>query len=265
MVGGNPSHDAYSLLEHPRCFCNIRVYSRFCVFFIRGAICVGVILASNDPKLVDAIESETSSAASSPWIIAMENLVIIGLSHLATALMLTAVFSAGNTYCHAAMHALYGLAVGGRAPRLFLKTNARGVPIYCFIVAMAFGCLSFMQMSGNSKTGLNWLIRLTTTNVLINYVVISITYLCFYRACQAQGLDRSQLPYYARFQPYCGYVSTGWMTLMLFCYGYRTFAPWSAESFFLDYTMMVLAPILFISWKIVHKTRWLRPSEVDLQ
>lgn len=28
--------------------------------------------------------------------------------------------------------------------------------------------------------------------------------------------------------------------------------------------MLILAPILFIFWKVYHRTRWLSPGEVDL-
>ncbi|KAL4885651.1 amino acid permease/ SLC12A domain-containing protein [Aspergillus karnatakaensis] len=253
--------------KHPRIYLKQAfkvLYVRCFAFYVGGAICVGVILAYNDPTLTAAQESGSSSAAASPYIIAMNNLAITGLPHITTALMLTSVLAAGNTYWYSAIRSLYGLAVGGRAPRIFLKTNSRGIPIYCFMVAAAFGCLSFMQVSGDSMTVLNWLISLTTANVLINYVVISVTYICFHRACQAQGFDRRKLPYYGRFQPYCGYIAAGWMLLMLLCFGYRSLRPFSVDDFFLTYTMVILAPIVFGFWKVFKKTRWLRPSEVDL-
>ncbi|KAK2927378.1 hypothetical protein FoTM2_012552 [Fusarium oxysporum f. sp. vasinfectum] len=48
------------------------------------------------------------------------------------------------------------------------------------------------------------------------------------------------------------------------CYGYKSFKPWDVESFFKNYTMQIVAPCLFIFWKLYKKTRWLRPHEVDL-
>ncbi|CAG8923322.1 unnamed protein product [Penicillium salamii] len=253
--------------KHPRVYVKQAfkvVYWRSIIFFVGGAVCVGILLAYNDPILVDAVENGKSSASASPYIIAMENLGITGLPHLICALMLTTVFSAGNTYWYATTRGLYSLAAGGRAPQIFAKTNSRGIPIYCNVVALAFSCLSFLQLSGDAMTVLNWFISLTTANILINYVVISVTYICFFRACQAQNFDRTKLPYYAYFQPYCGYISLTWMLLMLFCFGYRSLVSWSVEDFFLSYTMLILAPILFIFWKVYHRTRWLSPGEVDL-
>jgi amino acid transporter len=254
--------------KHPRVYVKQAfkvVYWRSIVFFVGGAICIGILLAYDDSTLIQSVKNGGSSAYASPYIIAMKNMGITGLPHLACALMLTTVFSAGNTYWYATTRGLYSLAAGGRAPHIFTRTNDRGIPIYCNIVALAFGCLSFLQLSGGAMTVLNWLISLTTANILINYIIIGVTYICFYRACYAQGFDRTKLPYYAYFQPYCGYISIAWMVLMLFCFGYRSFTPWSTKSFFLSYTMFILAPIYFFSWKIFHGTKWLTPEEVDLR
>lgn len=253
--------------KHPRIYIKKAfqtVYWRFGVFFIGGAVCVGILVAHNDPALVKAIATGESGSTASPYIIAMQDLGIKALPDFATALMITTVFSAGNTYTYAATRALHSLAVSGRAPHFFAKTTKNGIPIYSFLVVMAFACLSFLQLSGGAMQVLNWLISLTTANILIDYIIITITYICFYNACIAQEFDRSKLPYRGCLQPYCGYVALMWMILMAGCFGYESFAPWSTADFFLNYTMILLAPIVFCSWKICKGTRWLRPSEVDL-
>ncbi|KAJ5116033.1 amino acid permease/ SLC12A domain-containing protein [Penicillium angulare] len=286
MVGGNPAHDAYGFrswntggafhaysadgtleAKHPRIYIKKAfqtVYWRFCVFFIGGALCVGILVARNDTTLDEAISSGKSGSTASPYVIAMHNMGIKVLPDLVTALMITTVFSAGNTYTYAASRALHGLAVAGRAPRCFAKTTKNGIPIYSFIVVMMFACLAFLRLSGSAMQVLNWLISLTTANILIDYIVITLTYINFYHACKAQNFDRSKLPYYARFQPYCGYIAFVWMVILAGCFGYESFKPWNTANFFLNYTMILLAPLVFIFWKIYKKTRWLRPHEVDL-
>ena len=91
-----------------------------------------------------------------------------------------------------------------------------------------------------------------------------ITYISFYRACKAQGLDRSQLPYTGYFQPYCAWVALVWLVVVTCIYGYTCYIPWSVSSFFSQYTMQLFIPPLFLVWKIVHKTKWLKPHQVDL-
>jgi amino acid transporter len=254
--------------KHPRIYIKSAfktVYWRFGIFFIGGAICVGVVIAYNDVSLVEAITSGKSSSAASPYIIAMQNMGITGLPDLCSALMVTSVFSAGNTYTYAATRALHGLAINGRAPRFLTYTTKKGVPLYCFIVVMAFSFLSLLQISGGAYKVLNWLISLTTANILIDYIIIMVTYICYHRACNAQGFDRSKLPYVGYLQPYCGYIGLVWFIVMLFCFGYRSFTPWDTAGFFLNYTMLIFSPACFIFWKLWKKTRWLRPLEVDLK
>ena len=253
--------------KHPRIYIKkafLTVYWRFGVFFVGGALCVGILVAYNDPLLISAAENGTSGSTASPYVIAMQNLGIDILPDIVTALMVTSVFSAGNTYTYAATRALHGLAVSGHAPRIFSKTTSKGIPLYSFLVVMAFACLSFLALSGGAMQVLEWLISLTTANILIDYVIISTTYIRYYHACQAQDFDRSQLPYTGWFQPYCGYIALCWMVVMACCFGYESFTPWSTSTFFLNYTMILLAPIVFTAWKVWKKTRWLRPHEVDL-
>lgn len=91
-----------------------------------------------------------------------------------------------------------------------------------------------------------------------------ITYISFYRACKAQGLDRSTLPYTGWFQPYCAWIALIWLCIVTCIYGYTCYMPWSVSSFFSNYTMQLFIPPLFIIWKLVKKTKLVKPHEADL-
>ncbi|KAF2821172.1 hypothetical protein CC86DRAFT_359866 [Ophiobolus disseminans] len=241
------------------------VYFRFGAFFILGALCVGIVIPSNDPELLDVLTAGEKSAAASPYVIAMKNLKIGGLPHLVNALLITSIFSAGNTYTYCATRSLYSLAIEGRAPKFLRKCTKNGVPIYCFIVVMFFPFLSFLQLSDNASKVLTWLTNIVTAGGVINFITMLITYLCFFRACKAQGLDRKTLPYCGYFQPYGTYIALVFEIVVVFVYGYSTFtAGFSIESFFTYYTMLILAPIFFCSWKLIKKTKWKAAHEVDL-
>ncbi len=47
-------------------------------------------------------------------------------------------------------------------------------------------------------------------------------------------------------------------------YGYTTYMPWSVSSFFSNYTMQIFIPPLFVFWKILKKTKFVKPHEADL-
>lgn len=53
---------------------------------------------------------------------------------------------------------------------------------------------------------------------------------------------------------------------MTFVGGYTVFLPgqWDIPTFLFSYTMIGVFPLLFIVWKLLKKTRWMRPEDVDL-
>ncbi|KAK1484815.1 amino acid permease [Colletotrichum cuscutae] len=244
------------------------VYLRFGLFFVGAALTCGIVLPYNNQTLIDIYITGTGSggtAAASPWVMAMENLKIQGLPHLVNALLFTTIFSAGNTYVYCATRSLYSLALDGRAPALLRKTTKNGVPVYCFAVTMVFPLLSFLQCGSGSAKVLNWLLALITGGGVINYLVMSITYINFYHACKAQGLDRKTLPYCGYLQPYGAYVALFLQTIVILVYGWSAFRPkFDVGGFFSNYTMQLVAPLLFIFWKVLKRTHWLKPHEVDL-
>jgi amino acid transporter len=194
----------------------------------------------------------------------MQNLGVTGLPHLVNALLITSIFSAGNSYVYCASRSLYSLALEGRAPGVLKYCTKSGVPLYSFIVVMIFPCLAFLQLSNDANQVLTWLINLVTAGGVINYIVITITFIFFYRACQVQGLERQTLPYTGWFQPYSAYIGLGWMIFIVFTYGYSSFSPFDVTSFFTYYAMLILAPILFVTWKLIKRTRFVPASKADL-
>lgn len=160
------------------------------------------------------------------------------------ALLVTSIFSAGNTYTYCATRSLYGMALEGRAPGFLCYVIKRGpmagVPILCLAITMFFPCLSFLQVSNGSEVVLTWLINLVTAGGVITYIVMAVTYIRFHRAVKAQGLDRKTFPYRGWFQPYCAWIGLAWMIMIVTCYGYSSYAPWSTENWFIYYAMLIL-------------------------
>jgi yeast amino acid transporter len=77
------------------------MYFRFGLFFILGALCVGIVLPYNDKTLNDLLSSgSTGTGAASPYVIAMKNMGIKVMPDLTNALMVTSIFSAGKSCFH---------------------------------------------------------------------------------------------------------------------------------------------------------------------
>ena len=54
--------------------------------------------------------------------------------------------------------------------------------------------------------------------------------------------------------------------VMAFIGGYTVFLPgkWDVTTFLFSYMMIGVFPVLFVGWKILKKSKWHRPEEVDL-
>ncbi|CAG7558822.1 unnamed protein product [Fusarium equiseti] len=243
-------------------------YIRFGIFFILSSLCVGIIIPYDDPTLVSVTSGGegAGTGAASPYVIAMGNLGIGVLPHIVNGLLVSSIFSAGNALTYYGTRSLYGLALEGQAPRFLLKCTSFGLPIYCLGIVMLFPFLAFLAVSNDSAVVLTWLTNIITAAQIIDHIVISITYIFFYRACKAQGIDRKTLPYCGWFQPYSAWISSAFLICVVFCYGYTTFLPgnFTPDGFFTYYTMLIIAPITFFGWKFTKKTKFIKPSEADL-
>ncbi|KAJ2965910.1 hypothetical protein NUW58_g10795 [Xylaria curta] len=197
----------------------------------------------------------------------MTRLGIPILPHIINALILTAAFSAGNSYVYCASRSLYGLALEGKAPRFFVKCTNKGVPIYCVTFVLLIALLAFLQVSQGTAVVLSWFVSLITASQLVNYCVVCCTYVCFYRALKAQGISRDSLPYKAYLQPYAAYYALGATFIFALIGGYTVFLPgnWDVPSFLFSYTSVAAFPILYLGWKVLHKTKIYPPNKVDLK
>lgn len=54
------------------------------------------------------------------------------------------------------------------------------------------------------------------------------------------------------------------MILVTILYGYPSYKPWDIETFFSSYTMQIFIPPLYIIWKVIKKTKIVKPHEADL-
>ncbi|KAF2272613.1 putative general amino acid permease [Westerdykella ornata] len=242
------------------------VFYRLTTFFILGSLCVGINVPYNDPEMTDAFKNDKPGAAASPYVSAMNRLHIGVLPHIVNAMVLGAAFSAGNSYVYCASRSLYGLALEGKAPKFLTRCTKQGVPVYCVAIVLLIALLSFLQLGSGSAVVLQWFVNLVTASQLINFSVICFTFIRFYKACKAQGIDRNTLPYKGIFQPYAAYFGLAGTFVMTFVGGYTVFLKghWDTPTFLFSYMMIFIFPVLYLGWKFVKKTKLRAPHEVDL-
>ncbi|KAF2642622.1 amino acid permease [Massarina eburnea CBS 473.64] len=242
---------------------------RILFFFVGSALCMGIVIPYNDATLAAILGGEaggSGTGAASPYIIAMKRLQVSGLPHLVNALIMTSIFSAGNGLLFSATRVFYGMSLQGYVPRIFSHCTKAGVPIYALAVSLSFCLLAFLQVSKSSSEVLVYLVDLVTCCQLLNYGSTAVTYRHFFAALKKQGIARDTLPYKGRFQPYTSYYAMGGTLFMLLAAGYSLFMTggWDVMWFFLDYGMIGFFIVAFIAWKIIHRTKYVRPGTADI-
>jgi len=209
------------------------VFGRLTAFFVLGSLAVGILVPHDDEELTRAFKDSAPGAAASPYVVSMNRLRVPVLPDIVNAMVLTAAFSAGNSYVYCASRSLYGLALEGKAPRVLLRCTRKGVPIYCVLIVLAIALLSFLQTSNSSSVVLQWFVNLVTASQLINFSVMCFTYIRFYKALAAQGISRDSLPYKGWAQPYAAWFGLTGCFIMTFVGGYAVFLPgqWDVPTF----------------------------------
>jgi amino acid transporter len=160
-------------------------------------------MPSNDPDLGGA----KKGAGSSAFVLSAVRLGIPALPSIINACILTSAWSCGLANCFTSSRLLYSLALRGQAPRFFLKTW-RGVPYWTIIVVNAIGCLSFLSLGeGGSATAFSWLVNILGALFIFGLILTHIVYLRFRAGVAAQGLDRSNFPYFIKHQSICSWIA----------------------------------------------------------
>ena len=137
-----------------------RVFGRLMAFFVLGSLAVGINVPHTDPVLKDAFSAGLPGAAASPYVVAMNRLKIHVLPDIINAAVLSAAFSAGNSYVYCASRSLFGLALEGKAPKVLTRCNRNGVPIFCVLIVLLLSLLSFLQISSGTAVVLQWFVNL---------------------------------------------------------------------------------------------------------
>ncbi|KAG0675189.1 hypothetical protein C6P40_001867 [Pichia californica] len=263
MVAGEAQNPRKTM---PRAFKGI--IFRLSLFYILGALSVGILLKHDNINLVNAVTNGAAGANVSPYVIAMQNLNIKVLPHIVNALCITSSFSTGNTCIYCSSRALYAMARRGKAPAIFKVCLRNGVPIFGITVAIGWSCLALLQLGDSASVALDWMINLSTGCQVMNYFMMMITYLCFYRACKVQGVSRFTMPFQVwttKLQPWPAIFSLVTTFLVIMFLGAQAFIPSFDIDSFLYYYLVVFVDIgIFIVYKIVWRTKFVKPEEADL-
>jgi len=231
------------------------------LFYIGGTIIIGLLVPSNNPQLNIAM----GTAASSPFVIAIQQAGIKALPSIINACLITSASSAASSDLFTSSRAIYGLAASGNAPKIFLKTLPNGLPIVAVLFNSCFALLSYMGVKSGPGLIFIYLSEMTSIAGLLTWFGISVTYLRFYEGMKVQCYDRTKLPYYHKYQPFAAWYAVCSISFIMLLSGWAVFlrGNWHISTFITNYLALFLFPILYLGARIYYQEGPKKPLEMD--
>ncbi|KAJ4145015.1 hypothetical protein LMH87_003877 [Akanthomyces muscarius] len=239
------------------------VFIRIVLFYMLAILIVGMLVASDDPRL----EGGGDSVTQSPFVIAAQAAHLPAVPSVVNAVLISSAWSSSNQALLSGTRVLYALALKKQAPAVFLRTTSWGVPYACVALFSVFMLLSFMSLSSGALAAFYWLISLTAAGVLVSWIAILVNHIRLRMALRAQGIPATRLPWHNAWTLYASWWALGMCVVILLTAGFKVFTKgnWSAEAFVSSYLDIPLVAAAFLIWKFVKKTKVVKLSEIPLR
>lgn len=239
-----------------------QVFWRILFVYMGSAFFFGLTCPS-DAEGLDG--SGAGKALQSPMTVAIQNAGWQGGVHLVNAFILVTCLSAVNSSIYIASRTLLHMAQDGKAPRFLGWTDPRGVPVPAVVFTNLCGALSMMNVSTGAGAAYAYIVNLSGVSTFLVWGSISFTHIRFRRAWHAQGYTAADLPFVSWWYPWSAYFGLAANIFLALVQGWANFSPFDAGGFVDAYILLPLFPVIYIVYKLINKTRFWRPEEVDLQ
>jgi lysine-specific permease len=239
------------------------IFWRIMLFYIGAIVVVAFLLPYTDPNL---LKGSIENVAVSPFTLIFERAGLAAAASLMNAVILTSILSCGNSSLYVSSRMLYTLAKEGKAPKIFSKLNKRGVPVLALIATTLIGAVCFLTTSIGEGTVYTWLVNAAGLAGFITWFGIAICHYKFRKAFLAQGHDLSELKFRAKFYPFGPIFAMALCLIVTLGQNYTAFIGETIDwqGILVSYIGLPLVLILYIGYKVVKKTKWIKPEEADL-
>lgn len=234
-----------------------QVFWRICFFYVVNLFILGLILPSNDDRLLGASGANTKA---SPFVLAIQDAGIKVLPSIFNAVITISVISVANSCTFGSTRTMQALAERGMAPKILAYVDKAGRPIWCIVIQLAFGLLAFIGESGQSGTVFNWLLALSGLGYFFVWGAICLTHIRFRYVWKAKGRSLDEIPYKPNFGVIGSYIGLFLNIVCLMATFYSALYPSSdatpdASVFFQSYLALPIVIALYIFWK-VYSREW---------
>ncbi|KGO42813.1 Amino acid/polyamine transporter I [Penicillium expansum] len=239
-------------------------FFRIVIFYILSVLFLGMVVPYNSSELAFAAGSSTSAAAS-PFVVAIKLAKIRGLDHVINACLLMFVISAATSDYYIATRTIYNIAADGNAPKILTRTNNRGVPIFAMIIPTAFCFLAYMSTSSGAKVVFSYLTSMVSTFGMLTWISILVTHIYFSRAVKLQKIPANLFAYRAPLREWGSLGGLLILCLLTLTKGFGVFLiEFDYKNFILQYIGLPIYLGCLFGYKFYYRTGRVKAFEADL-
>lgn len=178
-----------------------QVIWRILIFYI-GSITVMMILWPWNKVGMDG----------SPFVKILSNLGIDSAANILNVVVLVATLSVFNCGIYSNARMLYSLAEQGSAPKLFIKTNKRGVPANGILGSAAVVAISVLLNYIFPGKLFMYLVAIATMSIIITWAAIVVANLIFYKVKQEKN---QEVKFKTPLHPISNYICLAFLVLLV--------------------------------------------------
>lgn len=185
-----------------------QVFWRVTLFYILGLALVGLLIGSDDPRLIS--ESAYADVSASPFVLVGLYADLKGYDHFINGVILVSVLSVGMSCVFGGSRTLTALAQQGYAPEIFSYIDRSGRPLASMVFMLAFGPLAYVNLSSSGPVVFDWLLALGGLAATFSWGSICLAHIRFRKAWAFHGHTLDEIPFQA-----IGGVYGSWLGLLL--------------------------------------------------
>jgi lysine-specific permease len=237
-----------------------QVFWRILLFYILSIAVIAAIIPYTNPNL---LSGSVKNVAVSPFTLVFNRIGMAGAASLMNAVILTSVLSSANSGMYASTRMLWAMGSSGFAPRIFQKTNGRGVPIAALLLTTVIGALTFLtSIMGPSVYQL--LVAASGLTGFLAWLGIAVSHLRFRRAFVKQGHSVKELRYHAKWFPVGPILAIMMSLIVIVGQDMSSLADFQWGKLLISYMSIPIFLILFVYYKVKHKTKLIPLDQIDL-
>ncbi|KAL7899703.1 amino acid permease domain-containing protein [Trichoderma sp. SZMC 28014] len=245
-----------------------QVFWRITLFYVLGLFFVGLLIPSDDPRLLSS--AAYTDVKASPFVLVGLYAGLNGFDHFMNAVILISVISIGVSSVYGGSRTLTAMAQQGYAPKIFTYIDRSGRCLPSTVVMLLTGALAYINLNASGPTVFNWLQALSGLAVLFAWAAICLAHIRFRAAWKYHGHSLDEIPFRAIFG-----VAGSWIGLFI-CFivfaaqFFTAIAPPGqhglndAEGFFQSYLALPIVLAFWLAGYIWKRTGWLKIEQIDV-